>query len=169
MSAELCGGRLHLDEAKHGPKRSVPKPLKSSLGTRGGNKCRSLNFPTSRTSRSEQLEAFPHKLTSAAEQGTGLSAGPGLALGTAAFPEVRLRNAQIKEVKSSRRPPRVCIRESAQPPRLYGGARGRVAAWRHPGEVPGRCARTAEWKSVWNDSLWECFVRGKRLLTHLEL
>lgn len=58
MSAEVCGGRLHLDEAKHGPKKSVQKPLESSLGTRGGNKCRSLNFPAT-----SNLTHFPPRAT----------------------------------------------------------------------------------------------------------
>lgn len=59
-SAEVCGGRSHLDEANHGPQKSVQKPLKSSLGPSGANKCRVLK------PHRQRPEALPHKLTSAA-------------------------------------------------------------------------------------------------------
>lgn len=91
-----------------------------------GNKCRSpanlKHFPQRTTLAHKLVTYFCRRARKRLVGVTGV-----LRSEQRLFPEVRLRNGRIKEVKSSRRPPRVSFRESALPLRLYGGARGRGA------------------------------------------
>lgn len=81
-----------------------------------------------------------------------------MALRTAAFPELRLRNAQIEEVKCSRGR-RASL--SARPRRLcaYMAPRGAESP-RDVIQVKSQAgAREPQWKSASSDNLQECFVR----------
>lgn len=147
--------RLHLDETKLGPRKSVQKPFKSSLGARGGNKCRSRNFPSSRTSHGEQLEALPHKRTCAAEQGRGSSVWPGLQVSP---------NRGCSGASPSKR--------SDWGSEVFQAARA-ASIWRHEARGAGSLRDVTQVKSQpgarerpnGNDGLQECF--GRFPWTHL--
>lgn len=90
-------------------------------------------FPTANNNRNRS--ATDRWLTSSAEQDTGLSVWPGFALRTAAFPEVRLREAQIKEVlqpAAARHFPRARAAAAS----IWRRAGQRRGVWRHPGKIP---------------------------------